>query len=466
MSKPVLRIAVLVCLAFGITGCPERSASQRSSEVQAPAASRDPSSKQPENAKEAVGGTSQEERLVLRARHPLGVPLHPEAHDPRVSGRLPDAASVRLLSVDDDGNWMLVQTSDGSKKGWIVSRYVASRGSRASADGARATRAARDGALQKEAEDLLSGSPSATLSACRKALSRVPPSKDRAKVRVVSWNVRWFPDGKPGRKRAKAGTDLDWMACHLALLDADVVALQEFKTLPRAKQSLDELLEKVGQVTSRRYVSYFDDCPRGATQHVGMLVDSTRVSVQNASTVGQLNPHGEACKDSLRPGLAVDVKLPSGDPARIVSLHLKSGTGRRSFELRKETWERMARYVQAAEVPLLFAGDFNTMGCPRCSPSVSAGDELAALSQQLRRAGLDLLEVEPACSHYFRGKAGLLDGFALSRTFAPGNDDPPTARAGGPCAALECADAPFNRLGYARELSDHCPLLLDLPQPP
>lgn len=460
LAIQLLLRASFVALALGIAGCPERSASQSSPEA-APATSNPLSPKQSEGVQD--GGSPQEERLVLRARHPLGVPLHARPHESGVSGRLPDGAKVRLLSVDSDDNWMLVQALDGSTKGWIVSRYVASRGSSVSAEGDGASAVAQTEARQKGTDDLLSGAPSASLAACREALSRVSRSKEPKGVRFATWNVRWFPDGKPGRKRAEIGTNLDWLACQLALLDADVVALQEFKTLPRATQSLRELLDEVEQVTTRRYVSYFDDCPSGATQHVGVLVDAKRIAVQKATTAGQLNPHGEPCKHSLRPGLSVDFELPGGNPARIVSLHLKSGTGRRSFELRKETWERMARYAHASEVPVLFAGDFNTMGCPRCSPSVSAEDELAALHQRLGSARLVLLPVEPPCSHYFRGKGGLLDGFALTRSLVPGNDR--AVMAEGPCAALQCSDAPFNRLGYARELSDHCPLLLELPLP-
>ncbi|MEO1173131.1 MAG: hypothetical protein AAFX94_13935, partial [Myxococcota bacterium] len=47
--------------------------------------------------------------------------------------------------------------------------------------------------------------------------------------RIAVWNVRWFPDGSIDGVSRAGGTDLDWLACGMAWLNADVIAVQEFK---------------------------------------------------------------------------------------------------------------------------------------------------------------------------------------------------------------------------------------------
>lgn len=324
----------------------------------------------------------------------------------------------------------------------------------------------RDRAVQ--AEKAVSHTPWASPAECKKAWARARRRKERrppTQLRVASWNLEWFPDTRPGKRAAHPGTDLAWTACLVSLLDADVVAVQESKSLLRAKRSWERLSGMLEKATGRHYEIHLDDCPDAATQHVGLLVDVARVQVIDQKTVGSLNPHGVACKNALRPGLAADLKMQNGLPVRVVSMHLKAGTKRRSLELRKATWANMVDYARTSGLPLLFAGDFNTMGCSHCRPRVSAKQELNALRDTLSAAHLRLVDVKPSCSHYFRGEAGLLDGFAVARQLATGSDAQGSglrAQVHGPCDILNCAPAQFGALGFSRTVSDHCPISLDL----
>jgi endonuclease/exonuclease/phosphatase family metal-dependent hydrolase len=250
------------------------------------------------------------------------------------------------------------------------------------------------------------------------------------------------------------------------VLDVDVLAVQEFKTLPRARERTNELLRELDRLTAGHWQAAFDDCPNEATQHTGLLWNASRATATALRTQGELNPHGEPCKDSLRPGYGAHFRFGGGQSAHVISVHYKSGTERRSHELRKSSFEAMAAATQRAQslVPgadVIFAGDFNTMGCPKCSPSIAAHEERSSFGELLARAGLAWAAADLDCSEYFRGDGNLLDGFALSRVAQAKLRAP--AQVSGYCAVLGCRDDVKKGPTAARDaLSDHCPLVLEL----
>jgi predicted extracellular nuclease len=209
-----------------------------------------------------------------------------------------------------------------------------------------------------------------------------------------------------------------------------------------------------------------DDCPRSSSQHVGLLYDERRAKLGKSGTLGALNPHGEPCKNQLRPGLAGHFRFPGGLDLTIVATHLKSGREPRSFELRRRSFEAFAEAAAAARAlgdgdgDALILGDMNTMGCGRCSPAVSAEAELDAVDRTLERAvpALRRLPAGPRCSHHYSGKATLLDWAAaadlreLSSTSG--------AVVSGYCAALDCSGREPPRA--LERLSDHCPIYVDV----
>ncbi len=400
-----------------------------------------------------VVATSQKpapERARLVARSKLGVPLHESPGASGVSGRLPDGSEVRIEERQKGGRWLHVRAADGSS-GWITSRYVAP------------TAAAAAPALD-------STSVWASGKACEAALAAGRHAPRAAGLaRIGTWNLRWFPDGHPGTHPHGPGTDLAWLACGIAWLDVDVLAVQEIKRYPAARARMDELLAKLDALTHGHWRARFDDCPDEAAQHVGLLYNEARVSAGRFHTFAPLNPYGEACKHLIRPGLGGYFRFKGGLDLHVVAVHLKSGDQPRSLDLRRRSIAGIAaayREAQAeqADSDVLVAGDFNTMGCPRCSPPVAAAEETkelgqaaAALSPAFNNVGAD-----KPCSEYYRGRGGLLDHFVATRSLA---ELPHGAHevVSGYCAAASCGALPEKRMPAAYEhLSDHCPVLLDL----
>lgn len=312
-------------------------------------------------------------------------------------------------------------------------------------------------------------SPWESRQACLRALERERPARGarpRESARLGTWNIRWYPDGRPGKKAPKVGTDIPWLACAIAWIDVDVLAVQEMKTLPRASQRTTELLTELDRLTGGSWRAGFDDCPQGATQHVGMLWNARRAQVSHARTEAALNPHGAPCKDSLRPGYAAEVRFGDGPPFHFVSVHFKSGTERRSLELRERSFAAMPQVLASARsrtpgAEVIFAGDFNTMGCSGCSPNVPAAAELARVRAMAQTAGLLWAGAEPGCTEFFRGRGQILDGFFVTEGLARRSQGP--ARVSGLCGALGCQPAErVGQLPAARRLSDHCPVVLEL----
>jgi endonuclease/exonuclease/phosphatase family metal-dependent hydrolase len=288
-------------------------------------------------------------------------------------------------------------------------------------------------------------------------------------ARIATWNLRWFPDGRPGNGASgEPGTDLAWLACALAWLDVDVVAVQEIKAHARARERTQELLASLDARTAGSWRSRIDDCPNAAGQHVGLLWNEKRVTASVWTTLASLNPHGEGCKDQLRPGLAARFRFGSGLDVIIVSLHLKSGRERRSYELRRRSLAGLnsaLRELEAAggdERDVLLAGDLNTMGCPDCSPPISGADEIATLETEVRSVGLRVVRPTPGCSEYFDGRAALLDHFVAGTRMAelPAQA---TSFVSGVCSETSCGGLSRRATPAAyTALSDHCPVVVDL----
>lgn len=393
------------------------------------------------------------ERARLRATNVQGVPLHPEERAAAVSGRLPDGAEVEILARSTDGQWLEVRGKDGTR-GWITRRYLA---------GAGPAPASPAGVSPS------TDSPWSSRAACEKALSEGRRlERPDGVARFGTWNVRWFPDGKPGKGQEGKGTDLAWLACAIAWSNVDALAVQEFKTTERAMQALAEVRRALDRHTGGSWEAAFDDCPNRDSQHVGVLYDGKRVKARAPTTLAALNPHGEPCKNSLRPGLALYVTLPGGLDLHFVSVHAKSGTERRSLELRDKSLSALGEADKALQAlvqdrDVLLAGDFNTMGCKDCSPPVSADEELGRTDRALGRQGYRRVAAEKPCSEYHDGRGTLLDHFVASSSFA---ELPKQARVvvSGICGDTSCAVGPAAGPGAAqRELSDHCPLFLDIP---
>jgi endonuclease/exonuclease/phosphatase family metal-dependent hydrolase len=299
--------------------------------------------------------------------------------------------------------------------------------------------------------------------ACLTALRQRAPAALPRPARIAAWNLEWFPDGSPGT-RAKAGKDLEWLACALALLDADVFVLTEVKAHPRARAALDAVLRRVETLGGGAYRAAIDPCRPEPGQHVALVWNSARVQNRALELYGELNPHGSPCEGQLRPGFGGYFRFSGGLDLELIGVHLKSGTDERSFELRRRSWAALAGVRGRArdarkDEDLVVLGDFNTMGCAKCSPRVRAETERAELDRAETELGL--LATSPGCSHYYHRRSGLLD-LALVRR---GMRELPRASkvsVSGYCAERNCRALDDDVPAAQQALSDHCPIVLEL----
>ena len=308
--------------------------------------------------------------------------------------------------------------------------------------------------------------PFASRAACEAALRARSPSAKRA-PRLGTWNVRWFPFGSASGKDAGQRTDIAWLACAIALLDVDVLAVQEFLDNPEGRGAALDLTAKLDALTGGRHRLELDDCSGNGRQHVGLLWNEKRVQLSDVRSIAALNPAGSMCASSLRPGLGARAVFVDGTDLHLVSVHLDSGKQARDFDRRAGSIAALDSLLpawRAQDRDLIILGDFNAMGCDGCAPAVSASDELRTLDASLGALDLHRLPHRPGnqCSHYYRGHAGLLD---LAVASAPLRERLASVRAECVCAALECGKPKRGTTVAAwQSLSDHCPLVVELKQ--
>ena len=109
---------------------------------------------------------------------------------------------------------------------------------------------------------------------------------------------------------------------------ADLLHLRTTKVvleLRMADENHGELAAALDGHTGGRWRSRLDDCPQKAVLHVGLLWNEKRASPGRFSTLASLNPHGEACRDQLRPGLGARFRFTGGLDVAIVSGALPPG---------------------------------------------------------------------------------------------------------------------------------------------
>jgi hypothetical protein len=222
--------------------------------------------------------------------------------------------------------------------------------------------------------------------------------------------------------------------------------------------------------TGGSFEARLDPCPIETSQHVGLLYDAARTRASRFQVYAELNPHGDPCRDQLRPGFGGFLEFPGGLDLHVVSVHLKSGQNRRDHELRLRSLEGLPHVFARAsgarvDDDIVIGGDLNTMGCRHCSPAISAGEELELFRTRLVSAtpSWSLVASRQSCSEYHAGAGVLLDHFVLSSGLlrATGTLESEVA---GYCADVSCRPFRSNRPPAAYSaLSDHCPIVLDLP---
>jgi endonuclease/exonuclease/phosphatase family metal-dependent hydrolase len=398
------------------------------------------------------------QRIELKAFNKLGVPLHREAHSSLV-GRAPEGSKAEILELNANRHWLRIQLETNDQTAWVVSRYV-----RRIIEGEPAPENGEAPAVTEDERQVWTSA-----EACEQVVNAgrrmAPQQPDR--LRFVTWNIRWFPDGsseRPGPGDEVQPTDLRWLACVLAWMNADVYALQEIRTTEAAREAWESVTDGLHGFTGNLWLRNMQACGSGTRQHVGFLWNVSRVMLSNPQDLWQLNGRsdndGEPCKDSLRPGhysLLTGVES-SGADLHVIVVHFDSGRKEQDHLTRRTAFGRIDTAVApflAQDQDVIILGDFNTMGQ---DGGESAEDEIAAVRQlvQDEAPGFSLVEVTPACTEYFERKGGWLDHVLVAKDMQEALSA--QARVTGYCAAQNCEELSELPAAY-RSLSDHCPLV-------
>ena len=314
--------------------------------------------------------------------------------------------------------------------------------------------------------DVSLASPWASRDACLAALKSGGAPRETGTARIGAWNLHWFPDGRPGNGASSRGADLDWLACAIAWMRVDVLAVEEIKRPPRGTEGLAALTTKLDALTSGAWRWVLDDCPRASGQHVGLLYDSRRVKLGAVATIAALNPRGGACEDELRPGLSGYFTFPGGLDLSVIAAHLKSGVDERALSDRARSFTAFAEAVRVTatangDSDVLLLGDMNSMGCESCEPRVSPAAELARTDAILAGLGVPIARVPATvdCSHHYKKTSALLDWASRSAL----TELPRGARmvVSGACGEVGC-EALSSGLQSQEHLSDHCGIYVDV----
>jgi endonuclease/exonuclease/phosphatase family metal-dependent hydrolase len=313
-------------------------------------------------------------------------------------------------------------------------------------------------------------SPFFSLAACEASLTAHPRAAQRA-PRVGSWNVRWFPLGTKDGSNPERVTDVPWLACTIASMDVDVLAVQEFLTTPQGRTATQDLTARLDKYTKGNWKAVFDDCPGSDRQHVGFLYDEKRVTVTHPKPVAALNPGKDSCDKSLRPGYGMYAKFKNGPDLNLVSVHFDSGTTQRDIENRKVSIGNLAGAAKELgdadhDPDLIVLGDFNTMGCKDCNPSVDGKGEVSALDDALDPIGLRRVHMPKnrECTEYEKkGMAQSQIDLVVASTQMEEVAKDAHVELSGVCKDFGCKPPYKAEYPLALDkLSDHCPVILEL----
>lgn len=379
--------------------------------------------------------------IKIKSSNPSGVPLHKEARS-SMFGRVQNGSKAQIIDLAQDGHWLKIRLEDG-REGWIIEKYVEGTTSPPSETPPVVTTEDKSKVWESYAS-------------CKEVIDAGKRAAQQNKnfIRVGTWNIRWFPDN----------TDVDWLACTIAWLNLDILAVQEFRHTDHAKNKIQELKQKLNSNTGGDWKCSLHECGGARDQHVGFLWNKSRLDVSNFKDMREFNPRasatGSACAGRLRPGRSCYVKAKNGGvDFHLISVHLKMGPDDDAQTERIQALNNIdmavAPLLQTDE-DIIIIGDFNTMGN---GTQGSAQTEIANLEFicEEESPGFRHLNVTPACTEYYQGRGGWLDHILVNRLMEEVADF--TAHVGGYCEVISCADVSGKMPAAYSDLSDHCPVV-------
>ncbi len=248
-------------------------------------------------------------------------------------------------------------------------------------------------------------------------------------IRIATFNIEDFP--KDDRQIAGAFTEI-------AALEAPIVAVQEIMDPRRFEHAMRERLGADWQVT-------FEPFEQLGYRHTGVLFDRSRFALVSASF------HDETKLDGRHKGV-LEVRLrpeAGGAVIRVLVVHLKAGGDGR--EIRARQHEALAGIVAAANRSgdrVVVLGDFN---------ATHDVEDRADLAKLAVTSGLHWSTEPLACSAFWRRE----DGCPRSRLDHVVAWSAGTVSVAGACATNGC-DWENSCPLYSTQISDHCPVIVDL----
>ncbi len=406
--------------------------------------------------------------VILEAKKPIGVPLHRKP-SPSYLKHVPSGTTATIHQLAQDGHWVSIELVSGDTI-WVHKKYIrvtaAPKPFAPHAPFTPKTSAASKTSVGGEGE--VWTNKAQCQAAIQNGLRMSKMSSE--KLRVATWNLRWFPAGSaPDQFQASAEpTDLDWLICAIRWMQVDVLAIQETLATPKAKKAWETLTHQLSKQTGDTWRWHRQPCGRPNDHHIGLLWNDSRAAVSQFESLWQLNAKASSaknpCTSGLRPGHYAFVQAREKDGAdfHLIAVHLKSGPTVFALEERQKALNRIDKAVQPLlkkDHDVVILGDFNTMGA---GDRHSQRSELKYLRRfvEKERPGFSDLPLQVQCSHYFRGRGGQLDHILVAKDMQ--EITVKSVRVTGYCAVADCqrirGDYP---LAY-RRLSDHCPVVLEI----
>lgn len=219
---------------------------------------------------------------------------------------------------------------------------------------------------------------------------------EKATANVAAWNLEGFHGIPPARLQNQVEG--------LAMLDAEVVALVEINPI-EALDTIKEGLKEKGLTYHHQIL------PQADKLHIGVLYKEGVIATNPRFIEG--SDLGDTGK---RKAFVLDIKIGKFDFTLIV-VHLKSGRATRNQKTRDEQAKVIYNFIEQerglrGREDFIVTGDFNMI----------PGQDISNFHHLGGDDVLDFLsswDLQERFSHILtKGRANLLDGFAITRTFS------------------------------------------------
>jgi hypothetical protein len=337
------------------------------------------------------------DQIELKATHHSGVPLHDEPRGTDDFQRVSDGARATVLAIQPGNGWLQIRLADG-REGWIAPKYVARIVTGGGQGPGGPGPGGGTGLSPAEEEGKVWGSRAGCEEVVQAGgrLAREIPGT----LRAGAWNVRWFPRGcSSGESCPENATDLDWLACTVAWMDVDLLAVEEILETPAAVQAMTQVRGRLDALTGGSWQTDLSDCGPPGAQHLGFLWNSRRVTLGDQADSCELNgaatpgPSCDACAGNLRPGRYARVRSArnGGADFHVAAVHFDSGKNDGDYDHRRIATEQISLVssggtpVLESDGDLVILGDINTMGRDE-PPPISAAQEISLFDNELAPA--------------------------------------------------------------------------------